>query len=72
LKGVQAVGASAVDIGAVLRPDQRCKSRVVQKMVADTTNQGSEITNGFTDFLLPGRRLLRREQGENIGLIPPG
>jgi flagellin len=54
LKGVQAVGASAVDIGPSSSTGTSGASQSVQKLVTDTTNQGSEVTNGFTDFYFQG------------------
>jgi len=54
LKGVQAVGASAVDIGAASSTGTGGASQSVGKLIADTTNQGSEATSGYTDFYFQG------------------
>ena len=54
LKGVQAVGASGVDIGPASSTGTAGASQSVAKLVADTTNQGSEVTSGSTDFYFQG------------------
>jgi len=51
LQGVQAVGASAVDIGASSTTGNGgLVSQSVQNIVGDATNQGSEVTSGNTVF----------------------
>src|SRR6202049_2631481 len=51
LNGVQAVGASAVDLGpASTTGNGGLVSQSVQKIVADATNQASEVNAGNTDF----------------------
>ena len=54
LKGVQAVGASAVDIGPSSSTGTSGASQSVQKLLADTTNQGSELTSGSSVFYFNG------------------
>jgi flagellin len=51
LQGVQATGASAVDLGpASTSGNGGAVSQSVQKIVGDATNQGSEVNSGYTDF----------------------
>jgi len=51
LQGVQAVGASAVDIGAnSTTGNSGAVSQSVQNIVGDATNQSSEVTSGNTVF----------------------
>ena len=51
LQGVQAIGASAVDIGATSTTgNSGAVSQSVQNIVGDATNQGSEVNSGNTDF----------------------
>ena len=54
LKGVQAVGASAVDIGPSSTTGTLGASQSVQEIVRNTTNQGSEATSGNTVFYFQG------------------